>query len=171
MLSSSASASSFFPCCISRVACSRLLSRRADDAAVGAESCFDASCSACARTGNTAQALNTPAGNHRKWIRSRVIRNFPAVTKPRLEHKKRGACQEAPRRGGRASSSLLETEFEPVCQRAQLGGGGNTGDLANASTVYAPRRVRETHILKYVVELELELSLRLFPDAEVFEQG
>src|SRR3989442_2546360 len=116
MFSSSANASSFFPCCIKRVACSKLPSRGADDAADGAELCFDASCRGCDCACRAAQAVNTPASKQRKWTRSTIISNFSAVTRPRLEHKKRGACQQAPRWGGRASSSLLESESQTELQ-------------------------------------------------------
>jgi hypothetical protein len=77
-------------------------------------------------------------------------------------------------------SLQLEAELEPVCQRAQLRVGRNTGDLATSiysaassfsTAVDAPVRIPEVDVVKYVVELELELGLRLFRDTKVLEQG
>ena len=42
---------------------------------------------------------------------------------PPLEHKKRGASQEAPRRGGRVSLSVLETQLQAELQSPHLRAG------------------------------------------------
>jgi hypothetical protein len=54
--------------------------------------------------------------------------------------------------------------------------GRNTGYLTAGiysvtQTVNAPIRIRQINVVKYVVELELELSLRPFRDGKVLEQS
>ena len=68
-------------------------------------------------------------------------------------------------------SLQLEAELEPVSQRAQLRVSRSTADPTDSPTVHAPVRISEIHMVKYVIELELELSLRPFRDAEILEQG
>src|SRR5437867_5983581 len=174
MLSSSASASSFFPCCINRVACSKLPSCGAADAAAGgAESCFDESCRGCDCACKAAQAVNAPISKQRKWIRSSSIWNFPAVAKPRLEHKKRGACQEAHRRGGRASSSLLERESQSEREQPHRGVIFDVGNSSGIGTGAIDARIAlgvvETHdwVVKDVVGIHAEFRLETLFDGEV----
>src|SRR5580765_7074093 len=69
---------------------------------------------------------------------------------------------------GGGASRVLESELEPVGQRTQLGVGGDTRNLTTSiysgaggvsAAVNAPVRIRKVNVVKYVVELELELSL------------
>src|SRR5258708_38252075 len=74
------------------------------------------------------------------------------------------------------SSVGLKSDVKPLCKRAKWRVGSNTRDLtagisSATQTVDAPIRIRKINVVKYIVELELELSPRSFRDGKVLEQS